>query len=871
MIGCLLAVLAATAQNTIQVDVHNIVGLDERFNVTFTVEGESAPTGFEWTPTDDFQLVWGPQKGTSTSIQIIGGKTSKSSQTTYTYILMPRKKGSFTLPAATAKLKGGTSISSRPVTIEVVENGQGSAAGSTQGGGSQQGSASSGSSRQSAEPSSSDIFLRFTLSRSSAVVGEPLTATLKLYQRVNIAGFEGAKFPTFNGFWSQETEAPTNIEFKREQVGDKIYNSAVLRRYVLIPQKSGALTIDPAELVCLVNVQNGSSSGSSIFDSFFEDQYVTVRKRVTSAPATVQVSPLPGGAPASFGGGVGDFKISAKLSKDALKAHEAASLLVTVSGNGNVSLLEAPKIDFPPDFEVYDVKATQSTDRSGTSGSKTFEYPFIPRSHGDFQLEPVQYAYYNVKGGRYVTLQTEPLAVSVAKGVSGSGVSVPDGGTLTVDRKGVQNLGEDVRFIRTENRLPDRSGRYFVGKPAYWIVLGVMALAAVALWLAFRKAAALRADVAGTRNRKATRMALRRLKLSGSFLQQNLYTAFYEELHKALLGFVSDKLNMDMAEQTKENIAAALSDGGVAPELVEEFTGLLDACEYARYAPDAGHEAMNAHYETALRVISAIDSGMKKSPRPHVAALLALLLLPGLGLSASAQTAYPDSLWNRGIAAYQAGDWSGAAAAWEELLQAGIVQEDLYYNAGNAYYKLGELPKAILCYERVLKLSPADADARYNLALCNSQIQDKIDPVPEFVLESAARNFSHRIASNTWAVLSIVFFALMLALLLLFLLGSRRSLRKTGFYGAIAALLLFLLCWDFASWQYRDYVSADGAIVMRAVAPVGSAPGSDTGKALFILHEGTKVKVLDSVDGWNKIELADGRQGWIATQDIELI
>ena len=865
------AALAAFAQNSIQVEVHNIVGLDERFNVTFVIEGEAQPSDFNWAPTDAFQLVWGPQKGTSTSVRIVNGKTTRSSQTTYTYILLPKKTGSFTLPAATAQVKGNT-ISSNPVNVEVVENGQGGESSSGQGQNPAQNSSAASRARQTGEIGGEDIFLRFSLSRTSAVVGEPLTATLKLYQRVNIAGFEGAKFPTFNGFWSQETEAPNNIEFRREQVGDKIYNSAVLRRYVLIPQKAGTLTIDPAELVCLVNVQNTASTGNSIFDSFFEDQYVTVRQRVVSPSASVRVSALPAGAPAGFSGGVGDFKVSARLSKDALKTHEAASLLVTVSGTGNVSLLEAPKIQFPPDFEVYDTKTTQNTDRSGTSGSKTFEYPFIPRSHGDFAIVPVTFSYYNVKNGRYATVHTDTLHVTVEKGAGGI-VAAPDGGSqLTVDRKGVRTLGEDVRFIRMKQpSFGGKANRFFIGTPAYqWIII-LLLVAAAAVWLSLRKLAARRADVALTKNRKATKQALKRLKQAGTFLKQNLYTAFYEELHKALLGFVSDKLNMDMADQTKENIASALTAGGVAPALVEEFTGLLDACEYARYAPDAGHDAMNAHFETAVRVISAIDSGMKKRVSATVAVIAGILVLFAQDVMQAQDTSYLDSLWTKGVEAYNAGEWETASDCWEGLLNAGVVSEEVYYNAGNARFKTGDLPHAILYYERVLKLSPSDADARYNLELCNSLIQDKIDPVPEFILKSAARKVSRSVASNTWAALSLLFFAGMLALVLLFLLGGRPGARKAGFYGAIVALLAFLLCLGCARWQYRDYVKADGAIVMRAVSSVRSAPGSDAAKDLFILHEGTKVRVLDTVDAWNKVELADGRQGWIASRDIEMI
>ena len=535
----MLTVFTGWAQSTIRVEVHNIVEVGERFNVVFIVEGEHAPSEFQWTPNDDFTLVWGPQKGTSTSMSMINGKTTRSSQTSYTYILQAKKTGTYTLAPAKATVKGDQ-ISSRAVQINVVEGGAGSQ-GQSQQGGSSQGQAQQGS-RSGATADTGELFMRLNLSKREVMVGEPITATLKIYQRANLTGFEDAKFPKFNGFWSQEVDTPQSIEFQREQVGDKMYNAAVLRRWVLIPQKAGNLTIDPSEIVCLVNVRTQRARTGSIFDDFFENDYVTQRQRVSTPAIAVKVSALPGGAPDGFSGAVGEYSVSAKLSKDALKTHDAASLVVTVTGKGNVSLVEAPKIDFPPDFEAYDVKTTSGTDRSGTSGSKTFEYPFIPRSPGEFTLPPVKFSYYDVKNRRYATASTDSLKLSVERSAGGAAQPSQDGaGTLTVDRKGVKNLGEDIRFIKTKTSLSEEKG-FFVGKPGYWAVVGLLLLAAAAIWLSLRKLAARRADVAGNRGRKATRQALKRLKLAGDFLNKNLYTAFYEELHRALMSFVSDKL-----------------------------------------------------------------------------------------------------------------------------------------------------------------------------------------------------------------------------------------------------------------------------------------------------------------------------------------
>lgn len=866
-----LSCMAASAQTMIKVDAPNIVGEDEQFNVTFIVEGGDRPSNFSWNPGDDFTLVWGPQRGESTSISIVNGKRSKSSQYTFTYILKPKKTGKFEIAPASAKIKGET-ISSQPVSVEVLSGGSSSSQGTSS-------SSSSASSRRqqpvsSGSISSHDLFMKFTVNRTSAVIGEPLVAELKLYQRVDIAGFENAKFPSFNGFWSQEIAAPSNIEFKRENVDGTLYNSALLRRYVLIPQQAGELVIDPAELVCLVNIRKQPQS-NSIFDAFFDDNVTTLRKRVVTPSVHVHVKNLPAGAPASFGGGVGSFKISAALSKDQLKTHEATSLVVTVTGRGNVSLLEAPKINFPPDLEVYDTKVTENTDKSsgGTSGSKVFEYPFIPRSHGEFTIGPIEYSYYDINTGKYETVSAGSVVFNVEKG-SAADAQASSSQLVVPDRKGVKNLGEDIRFIRT--REPSYKFRtvFFVGTWGYWLAAFAMLVAAALVWYLMKGMEARRADVAGSRNRKATRMALGRLKVAAGYLQKNLYSAFYEELHKALLGFVSDKLNIGGEDLSKENISAMLNASGVPAELSEKFVALLDACEFARYSPDGGNEAMTSHYNEAVDVISSIDSVMKGHNRKAASGkamilVAAMLMLPGI--SRAEDTAYLDTLWQRGVQAYTAGSWSESIDSWKALESSGVVSPELYYNLGNACFKSGDYPHAILYYERTLKSAPSFADARYNLDFANGLIQDKIEAVPEFVLKSWARKICYAAASGTWAAVSLSLFAAALALLLLFRLGPSSAFRRTGFYGGIVAILLSASAFGMASWQKTMFMRADGAIIMAPVSSVKSSPSADSSKDLFVLHEGTKVTILDSVGQWKNISLSDGRQGWIMDTDMEII
>ena len=863
IILALLLPFVAGARSSITVQAPNLVAVDEQFNLTFVIEGENAPNSFEWQCSDDFQLVWGPQKGTSTSISIINGKKNKSSQVTYTYVLRPRKAGTFTIPQAVATLKGET-VTSDAQSIEVVSEDSSSARGNQ--------SASSSSSRSSGEEESGNVsgdnlFLRLVVSKTKAVVGEPLTASLKIYQNVNLARFEDARFPSFGGFWNQEIQAPSNIEFQREKVGNRIYNTAVLRSWQLIPQQSGDLQIEPAELVCLVNVRAHSSSSGSFFDSFFQDDYRTVRKRVIAPAVTVKVLPLPSGAPASFGGGVGKFHMSAALNRDSLQVHDAASLKIEVAGKGNVALLEAPKVAFPADFEVYDVKV------SDTAQGKIFEYPFIPRSYGDFDIGPVEYSFYDIKSGKYETLRSQMMHLKVSRGNAAE--SQPSaGGQLQqgVIRKDVRDLGSDVRFIATKVPSFSRKGDFFVWSVPFWIAASAILLLSLAFYFCSRKISSRRADVAGTRNRRATKMAVKRLAKAGEYLASNLYSAFYDELHKALLGFVSDKLGMDISEMSKDNIKAALAAKGVPEGLCNDFDGLLDACEYARYAPSGESDALRQHYESALGVISSIDESMKKKNTfaPGVAPVV-VLLLAFSSPSIAAEVDYPDSLWNSAVAAYSDTKWDDAIKDWTAINSLGLESPELYCNIANAYFKAGDIAHSMLFYERALKLDPSYADARFNLELAGALVQDKIESVPEFFLTSALRQFSYSLRSDVWAILALVLFALALAALLLFLLSGSRVVRKSGFFSALVVLLLCVMCVCFSASQRSSYRDASEAIVTIPVVSVKSSPAAGDSKDLFVLHEGTKVQILDQVGKWCNIEIADGRQGWIGESAFERI
>ena len=867
----LLSSLTGAAQ-TLKVEGPGVVAADETFRIVFTADGRMSD--FEWPGTDDFDVVWGPQKGSMSSTSIVNGKRTSTHQETVTYLLQPRKTGTFTLPGATASVDKN-SVSSSTLKIEVV-----AAGGQTQtqpqgnSGGSQSGQQTQPERRENNDPavtgtvSNQDIFLRLTLNKTNVVKGEPITATLKLYTRTDIAGFEDIKFPTFNGFWSKETVTVNNLEFNRENVNGTIYNAALVRQYALIPQQSGTLTIDPAEMVCQLRVRTSSGSPLSIFDDFF-DQYQTIRKRISTPSIQVKVRDLPAGAPASFAGGVGDFKVSAKMSKEGIKSNEAASLIVTISGNGNLSMLEAPKVDFPPDFEVYDLKSTDKTSASGTSGSKTFEFPFIPRSHGDFVIPSIEYTYYDNAHGKYVTTSTGDIPVSVEKGeeIAGGGVAVAGS-----NRQSVRSLSEDIRYIALGDGHLRKKDRFFAGSPLFYALMLAIFLAVFIVDRLLRFSRARRADVAGSKNRRANRMARARLKSAESYLKQGLGGAYYEELLKALTGYVSDKLMIPAADLSKDSISEKLRERGVRDESIAALTGLIDQCEFARYAPESEQRQMENEYNEALNVISDIESQLKNpkaASGKKVAGATLLVLLLSLALPAAAQEDV-SSLWEKAGEAFAAGQWQNALNCYQMIEGEGLVSDDLYYNIGNTFLKLQDNAHAILYYERALKLNPSHADAAHNLEIVRQMTLDKIDEVPDFILVSWFHNLRQGLSANAWAWITLGLLLLAGILLTVFRSGAPRSLRKVSFILSCIVLVLAIFTFIFSLQQKRAVTRQDSAIVTAPVCSVKSSP-AEGGKTVFVLHEGTKVRLLDDVGDWARIEIADGRQGWAQGSTFEII
>jgi tetratricopeptide (TPR) repeat protein len=839
----MLTGISSFAQISFHIDAPRVVEVDESFRVVFISNAD--PSSFDPPAIAGFDILAGPTSSRMSSTQIINGKRTESFEVSYTYILQAKNPGKFSIPPASIVVDG-KKYSSQSFSIEVVK-GSGGGIGSN------------------------DVMLRLSLSKSRVVKGEPLQATLKLYTKVPISGFEDVKFPSFNGFWSQEIDTPQNIEFVRENVNGTIYNAAVLRRYMLIPQQTGAIQIDPSEMVCIVQVQAQSTAPRSIFDDFFSD-YQTIKKRVTAPASRLSVDPLPAGAPASFNGAVGEFKMEASFTRDSLNANEALSLIIKISGTGNINLVEAPKVEFPADFEKYDTKTTERSTRggSGSSGVKEFEYPLIPRGPGEFKIAPIKFSYYDIAKRSYITLSSGELLVKVGRDAGGnatySGQMVPAG----VNRQAVRSLGDDVRYIKTGASGLTKGNPLFFGTLSYLLILMAIAFAWFIIRTILDKHIERSKDIAGVKNRRAEKVAKGRLKVAETLLKQNIYSAFYEELYKALLGYASDKFSLSPADLSREKIKAALDRAAVEEQVSNEFLNLMDACEFARYSPNPGGGEMENNFKRAMKLITSLEGRKVGKGGVRMKSLLTLMAIIAVNALYGSEALDHRELWNSGNEKYMQGEFSTALESYLKIEEMGYNSPKLMYNIGNTYFKLGENGKAILYFERAVRLDPSDGDAERNLALANEFALDKIESVPEFILTTWLRDIRYIMSSNGWAWLSIVFAALFAFLMLFFRYATTSRMRKISFFGGTAALFLGLTSLLFA-WNLKsDFTDHNSAIIMKPVSSIKSSP-DNSGKTLFILHEGTKVKVLEQIGGWQRVELSDGRQGWVTSVDMEII
>lgn len=588
MITLLLCLIAAGQEKgdeiSVTADYPEVVQAGQQFSVSWTINaggGEFSEPSFA-----GFYKLMGPQTSYSSSTQIINGKISRETSYTYVYYIQALKEGNFVIPPAAITIKNKTYYSDS-LRIEVL--------GSNQGQQNVQGAVRNRTD-ELIEETGDDMFVTLSLDKKEVFIGENIGVTVKIYTRVDISGINEIKYPGFEGFLRTDLETPPLTSLKRENINGTIYGTGIVQQFLLYPQVSGEIIIDPVQISVLIRQKTGQSD--PFFGDFFST-YSTVPKAVISKPVRIEVKPLPGIKPDDFSGIVGRITLNSSLNKDTVNVNDAVNLKMTIAGSGNLKLANAPEMKLPADLEVYDPKVSDvlKNGMSGTTGQKTFEYLLIPRHYGNFTIPPVTYSYFNVASKQYERITTPELHFYARKGTDqNAGITVFGG----VSKEDVKYLGKDIRFISSKPGLLRKSGNLFSSKRSFYSAYAFALILFLVVLFIRRENIRRNSDLYAVRNRKAGKVAGKRLKEAEKCLKEKNSDKFYEEILKALWGYLSDKLGIPISELNRNSAVNSLTKKGITAEEIDNLATVIDKCEYARFAPSSSaEEAEKIYYETA--------------------------------------------------------------------------------------------------------------------------------------------------------------------------------------------------------------------------------------------------------------------------------
>ncbi|PNE28249.1 BatD protein [Tannerella sp. oral taxon 808] len=587
---------------TFRASAPSAVVMGQQFQLTYTVNTEGA-TSLRTPDLSAFEVLMGPSSSVSRSMQIINGQTSSSYSQTFTYVLMPKKEGTFNIGPGSIKIKNAN-YSSNSLVVKVLPPDK---AGSASGGGrSNGGSGSGGASQGSTSVGTNELFVRMNVSNRSIYEQEGFLVTFKIYSLYDV-DLDDIKFPEFEGFLAQDIDL--NPQWTLENYNGRNYRTAVFKQTILYPQRSGKITIGAGRFNAIAHVRVKRSG--SLFDELMGGGYQDIRKVLTTAPVTVDVKPLPSGKPESFNGAVGGYTMKATINSNQAKTNEAVTITVTLTGNGNIKLAKNPTVTFPNDFEVYDPKVETNirTTTSGSSGTKTIEYIAVPRYAGDFEIPAIRFSYFDPRSGSYKTLTSEPFKLHVEKGPEGAASpAVSNYGS----QESVKYLSKDIRYIKTSHpHFVNARGEIFFGSFTYVLAYVLIALLFAVFFVIYRKQMKENADLAFVRTKRANKVALRRLKTAEKLMKAGSREAFYDEISRTLWGYLSDKLNIPQADLTRENVGNELASFGADETLAKDLMQILDTCEFARYAPSQASDALDTLYRQTADAIGRMENIIK--------------------------------------------------------------------------------------------------------------------------------------------------------------------------------------------------------------------------------------------------------------------
>ena len=847
----MVCVLTVNAQ-VISVSAPSKVSAGENFRLSFTINTDDVDDFRAGSIPSGLEVIAGPYTSQQSSYQIVNGHTSRSSSITFTYTLYADKPGTYTVSGAKARV-GGKTIASHHVIIKV-------GAGSRHGNGAPQ-------MHEDAEPrmsssgkiSANDLFVKVSASKRRVCEQEPVLLTYKVYTLVDLTSLDG-KMPDLKGFHTQEVPLPQQKSFHLEKVNGKNYRCVTWSQYVMFPQMTGKLSIPSITFKGIVVQRNNSVDP---FEAFFNggSGYVEVKRNIVAPGIDIQVDPLPK-RPVDFSGGVGHFTISAQLNHKTVKEGEPLTLRVVVGGIGNLKLIKQPVVDFPKDFDRYDPKVSDKTKltANGIEGNMIYDYLVVPRNRGDYTIPAVSLTYYDTSTNSYKTIKTQPLQVKIEKG-DGNKTTVDDFSDQPKDIKPIKTSDEDVVGVYTS----------FVGSGSYWLWLVLPFVVFVAVLVVFRKRALDSANIVASKQKRATKVATKRLKTAYRLMKVGRSGEFYDEVLRALWGYVGDRMNMPVESLSRENVVEAFEARNVQKETTEKFVHALDECEFERYSPGDPAGNMNKTYESAMIAIMDIENTIKTAKKKVAAPVLLALIT--LLFAATTATAAPAKVAITKVDAdkeYAKGNYLQASKDYSDLLKLGESVE-LYYNLGNCYYRLGNITKSIIAYEKAHRLSPSDRDVTFNLEFVREKTIDKIERQEKNFFSAGYTMLQNLMDMDAWACLSIVAFFACLGMAMLFLLGRDEWMRKLGFYVALLSVFVFVFSTLFAWQQKHNFDARDRAVVVAPSASVKLTP-SDSSADAVVVHEGTAVQIVDrTMSDWYSVKLDDGKEGWLKRNSLEII
>lgn len=577
----------------------DVVVVGEKFRVSYKINTQKIKD-FRAPSMKGLEVLMGPSRSTFSNTQIVNGSMTSEKGVTFTYVMMANNEGDYSIPGATI-VADGEQVISNAIKIKVLPQDRPSASGSSQAGTTTKGSSSQSISNQ-------DLFITANATKTKVYEQEAFMLTYKIYTREPRMSLENVKLPDFKGFHSQEIERPSNATWSQEHYKGLNYYTTIYRQFVLFAQQSGVLPIEPARFdVAIEKVVQSADP----FDAFFNGggNVVAIKKALTTPIINIDVQALPSGKPAGFSGGVGEFNISSSINSLDVKTNDAITVKLVVSGTGNLKLISNPDIKFPESFDVYDPKVDNQMrlTPTGLTGNKVIEYLAIPRHAGNYTIPGISFSYFDLKTKSYKTITTETYNVTVQKGAGNADQVIAN----FTNKEDLKVIGEDIRYIKLNDADMQGRNSFFFGSFVYWLCYIIPALLFLLFYIFHYKQAAANANVAMVRTKKANKVAVKRMKLAGKLLSENKKNEFYDEILKALWGYISDKLNIPVAKLTKENVADKLQAKGVDESLIKEFIDTLNECEFARFAPGDEHEAMDKTYSSSLSVISKMENSIK--------------------------------------------------------------------------------------------------------------------------------------------------------------------------------------------------------------------------------------------------------------------